>query len=235
MPYSWCLLGLVVMMLFSSCMAGKINGSPASSTIAPDSIILPAPRLSGSLSIEEGLNTRRSVREFTDESLSLSEVSQLLWAAQGVTSLEGARTVPSAGGLYPLEVYLISGMVMGLPAGIYRYDTNGHALFPIGAGDRRRDLSAASFSQKSVEDGAINLIISAVYSRTTQKYGVRGTRYVDMEAGHAAQNIALQSLALGLGAVTIGAFDDGSVKKLLALSEDETPLYVIPVGHPPKK
>jgi SagB-type dehydrogenase family enzyme len=226
------LLGIGLITMLTGCQAGGTNIVNTSSPADHSFITLPAPRLTGPVSLEESLNARRSVREFTDEPLSLLEVSQLLWAAQGITSPTGGRTAPSAGGLYPLEIYLVAGTVRNLPAGIYHYVPDGHQLSLISAGDYLQKLSQASLGQKAVAAAAVDLVISSVYDRTTKKYGERGVRYADIEAGHAAQNIVLQAVAIRLGAVTIGAFDDIQVKKLLSLAEVETPLYVIPVGYP---
>ena len=193
-------------------------------------IKLPEPRLESAVSIEQALRQRRSEREFSGRSLELFHVSQLLWAAQGVTGPEGHRTAPSAGGLYALELYLVAGQVSGLQPGLYRYDLRDHELAPLLDGDLRRELSGAALDQSSISQAAAILGVSAVYERITSKYGERGVRYAHMEAGHAAQNLLLQAVALGLGTVLVGAFNDGKVKRLLNLSKQETPLYLIPVG-----
>jgi len=197
----------------------------------PDQPIkLPEPQTKGKISLEENLQNRRSVRDYIAEPLTLPEVSQLLWAAQGQTSEWGGRTAPSAGALYPLETYLVAGNVSDLPSGIYRYNPEKHELLIIKDGDFRERLADASLGQGSVREGAINIVISAIYERTTGKYGDRGIRYVHMEAGHAAQNICLQATALNLGAVTIGAFNDNEIKNITGMADNEYPLYVIPVG-----
>ena len=196
-----------------------------------DVIKLPQPILKGEISLEEALYKRRSVRQYSDEPLLLTAVSQLLWSAQGITDkTNGLRTAPSAGALYPLEVYLVVGNVIDLKAGVYKYRPNGHKLALILEGDRRNDLYASALYQSPIKEAPIVLVITAVYERTTAKYGERGIRYVHMEAGHSAENICLQATALGLGTVTIGAFNDDRVKKVLNLEEDEEPLYILPVG-----
>jgi SagB-type dehydrogenase family enzyme len=192
--------------------------------------MLPEPRLESEVSLEETLLERRSVREYADLPLSLEDVSQLLWAAQGITSDWGGRTAPSAGALYPLEVYLVVGDVENLEAGIYKYQSEEHALVRVGDSDVRSELASAALSQSFVEEGAIDIVIAAIYERTTRKYGERGVRYVHMEAGHAAQNIYLEAVALDLGTVTIGAFFDEQVKDVLGMPESEVPLYIMPVG-----
>ena len=192
---------------------------------------LPEPQIRGKVSIEETLFKRRSIRGYTNETITLEEVSQLLWAAQGVTDTNGLRTAPSAGGLYPLEFYLIAGKVSGLPSGIFKYVPDGHQLLKMAGGDRREELSRIVIGQSFVAEAPASFTISAVYERTTGRYGNRGIRYVDMEAGHAAENLLLQGVALGIGAVMVGAFDDKGVAKLLQLSGNETPLYIIPTGR----
>jgi len=194
-------------------------------------IILPEPQNSGSMSVEEALLERRSIRNYKDEALTLAEVSQLLWAAQGITNVRGYRTAPSAGALYPLEVYMVAGNVEGLPAGVYKYRPQGHELEKVAGGDVRAELCAAAIDQECVEDGAVVLVFAAVYERTTGKYGERGVRYVHMEVGHAAQNVYLQAVSLGLGTVVVGAFDDDEVGKLLQMLDDERALCIMPVGR----
>jgi SagB-type dehydrogenase family enzyme len=191
---------------------------------------LPAPKTHSDVSLEESLIKRRSLRDYSDAALTLAELSQLLWAAQGITAPRGGRTVPSAGALYPLEVLVIVGNVQDLAAGVYRYDPKGHELIMVAEGDKRAQLAGAALGQSSVNDGAVDLVLTAVYRRTTGKYGDRGIRYVYMEAGHAAQSVCLQATAMGLGTVPIGAFGDEQVSSLLNLPKDEVPLYIIPVG-----
>jgi SagB-type dehydrogenase family enzyme len=223
---------LVAALLFSGCTGNTLPARTNTET-APvnDTIRLPEPKSKGEMSLEETLLERRSVREYSAGALKLDEISQLLWAAQGKTSESGGRTAPAAGGLYPLEIYLVSGNVENATAGIYKYSPERHELIKIKDGDFRDRLAAASLGQSWVEDGAIAIVIAAVYERTTEKYGERGTRYVQMEAGHAAQNLCLQATALGFGTVTVGAFDDNRVKEVIGMQDNESPLYVIPAGR----
>jgi len=193
--------------------------------------ILPEPVYDGNLSIEAALYHRRSIRQYSVEPLSLHQISQLLWSAQGITDPKGLRTAPSAGALYPLEFYIVNGNIQGLDQGIYRYEPDGHRLVRISDGDKRAGLAAAALQQGCVKEAAVDIVITAVYNRTTQKYGERGIRYIHIEAGHAAQNICLQAVALELGTVTIGAFHDSQVSDLLELSQGEHPLYIMPVGR----
>lgn len=193
-------------------------------------IKLPEPSTEGAISLEECLYKRRSIRSYKNEPLSLAEVSQLLWAAQGITADSFYRTAPSAGARYPLEVYLVAGNVTGLQAGIYYYKNKEHALEMKKAGDSREKMRAASWDQSMITEAPVSIFLSAVFSRVTAKYGDRGRNYVYMEAGHAGQNIYLQSYALGCGTVAIGAFDDNGMKELFSLPPDQEPLYVFPVG-----
>lgn len=221
---------LLVSALFLGCPSADATPTPITPTSIPATIKLPEPRLKGGVSLEEALLKRRSVRSYTGESLLLGEVSQLLWSAQGITGESGGRTAPSAGALYPLEIYLIAGDVKALSPGVYKYHPQGHELIRVRAKDVREELAAAALGQSCVKEGAINIVIAAVYERTTGKYGERGVRYVHMEAGHAAQNIYLQASALNLGTVVIGAFYDDRVKEILGLAAQEQPLYIMPVG-----
>ena len=173
-------------------------------------IKLPKPKNKSTLSLEEALNKRRSIRDYKKGSLSIDQVSQLLWAASGVNQY--GRTFPSAGATYPLETYLVAGDVEGLEQGIYHYLPNPHSLEKTKDGDVRKALSQAALGQGMIEDAPVNIIIAADYYRTTGHYGERGKRYVHMEAGHVGQNIHLQAEVLNLGTVMVGAFRDERVK-----------------------
>lgn len=189
-------------------------------------IELPPPDMAGGATLTEAMATRRSVRDFRDQPLESAELSQLLWATQGITSATGQRTAPSAGGLYPLEVYLVTA------SGSYHYLPATHHLRLLGDADLRPDLAVAALSQESVGQAPAVVVIAAVFARTAGRYGDRAERYVQMEVGHAAQNLLLQAVALDLGAVPVGAFDDREVADVLGLPVDHDPLYLIPVGHP---
>ncbi|MBA7526111.1 Microcin B17-processing protein McbC [subsurface metagenome] len=194
-------------------------------------IKLPEPSYTSNVSVEEALSKRRSIRAYSGESLTVEEVSQLLWAAQGITSPGGGRTAPSAGALYPLELYLVVGDVEGIDKGVYRYRPEEHDLEKVKDGDVRAELAEAALGQECVKDAAIDIVFTAVYERTTWKYGERGIRYVHIEAGHAAQNVYLQAVSLDLVTVVIGAFIDSEVKEIMNMQEQETPLYIMPVGR----
>jgi SagB-type dehydrogenase family enzyme len=204
-------------------------------------IVLPAPQLRGELSVEEALHARRSVREYADSALTLAEVSQVLWAAYGVTMpipdgpgflRGGLKTAPSAGALYPLEVYVVAGHVGGLDAGVYRYKPEAHELHKVVRGDVRDELCRAAWGQDMVKRAPASIVYSAVFERTTGKYGTRGReRYVCMDLGHSAENVYLQCAALGLSTCAIGAFDDAAVKRVVGMPDAEEPLYIMPVGR----
>ena len=220
---------LMIALSFSTgCGSPEMGALPAGDE---SRIVLPDPELDGDTAVAESLLQRRSVRDYTEEALTLSEVAQLLWAAQGITTSLGQRTAPSAGGLYPLEVYVVIGNVKNVPPGVYKYRPEPHELVKVLAGEQREALAKAALSQSPVRDGAIDIVFTAVYERTTVKYGDRGIRYVHMEAGHAAQNVYLQAAALDLGTVVIGAFYDDQVKRVLNLPKEEEPLYIMPVGR----
>lgn len=199
---------------------------------APATIKLPPAQLKGAVPLEQAMQNRRSVRSYRDSPLELSEIAQLAWAAQGITNPQGFRTAPSAGALYPLELYLLAADVTGLEPGIYHYIPGKHVLEQISSGDRRWELSAAAYLQSPLRRAPAVFVIAGVRERTARKYGGRSERYVWIEAGHAGQNLLLQATALGLGSVMIGAFSDSAVKKALGLEEDEQPISLLPVGRP---
>jgi SagB-type dehydrogenase family enzyme len=195
-----------------------------------ETISLPEPNHDGTVSVEHALQNRRSVRRFKNEPVSLSELSQLLWAAQGITTPRGFRTAPSAGALFPIEIYVASGNVTDLPAGVYKYNYRNHTLTHSVDGDKRTELCQAALNQASIAKAPVVILFCAVYERVTRTYGQRGIQYIFMEIGHAAQNVCLQAVALGLGSVVIGAFRDNEVKLIANLAANEEPTYFIPVG-----
>lgn len=254
----------LIVMTFSILAAGFLL--PASqfrqtqalpAELSPDSqfILLPKPQTKGSMSLEEALAKRRSCRQFADQPLTLTQLGQLLWAAQGRTDPRGFRTAPSAGALYPLEVYLVAENVTGLDPGIYHYRItrrtltlglgisskqglvtesglrqSPHGLKKIKEGRFRQALQQVCLDQAVIGAAPVNIILAADYARTAKKYGSRAERYVHIETGHVGQNICLQAQTLNLGACTVGAFSDSRLKALLAIAQD--PRYVIPVGVP---
>ncbi len=231
--------GLLLAAAITGCTLMNETGSklPAAAdrSISPTprfEVALPPPGASGTVSVEEALAKRRSLRSYSPDPLTLQEISNLLWAAQGITDPAGFRTAPSAGGLYPLETYLVLGRVESLQAGVYHYLPAEHKLARTAEGDLRTDVAAAAVEQEWIKTAPAIIVFSAVYERTTVKYGERGLRYVHMEAGHAAQNVCLEAVALGLGTTTVGAFQDDRIRQLLNMPDDASPLYILPVGRP---
>jgi len=187
------------------------------------------------MSVEEAIAKRRSVREFANKPITLTQLSQLLWAAQGITEPDyGLRATPSAGALYPLELYAVvkTGGVAGLDAGIYHYLISENSLALVKGGDSSSRLKAAALDQGAVGFAAVNLVTTAVLGRTTVKYHDRGVRYAFLEAGHAGENVFLQAQSLGLAAVVVGAFDDEAVGAVLGVGTDEKAVYIQPIGVP---
>ena len=186
------------------------------------------------MSLEEAISRRRSRRSFASKPLTLAQVSQLLWCAQGTTGERGLkRAAPSAGATYPLEIFLAVGRdtVTDLQAGVYRYVPSEHALLRTAEQDVRRQVAAAALEQYFLAQAPVDLLIAADCKRTTGRYGQRGVRYVHMEVGHVGQNIYLQAEALGLGTVAVGAFQDDEVARAFGLPEQLEPLYLMPVGY----
>lgn len=203
-----------------------------SKKISGKKIKLPEPEYSSNTSIEEALLKRKSIRDFQKKPLSLKNISQILWAAQGITDKgKNKRTAPSAGALYPLEIYLVVGNVNEIESGIYKYNPYQNELTLISEGDKRNEISKYTAQPEAIQTAPITVIFSAVYKRTSVKYGDRAFRYVHIEIGHAAQNVCLQVISLGLSTVTIGAFQDAQIKKTIQLLEEEEPLYIMPIGY----
>jgi SagB-type dehydrogenase family enzyme len=199
--------------------------------LAQENIILPKVVPDSEKPLLQLLKQRRSVRDYHNAPLSLEEVGQLLWAAQGITHQEGLRSAPSAGALYPLEIFVVAGQIEGMAPGIYRYMPTEHQLLAHAEGDRREKLAQAAYKQNWLSDAAIIVVFAAVYERTTRKYGKRGIRYVHIEAGHASENLFLMAESLELGSVIVGAFDDDEIKTVLRLAGDSQPLILMPVGR----
>lgn len=214
-------------LLMVGCVAGQQGTMPSTPGSAATPMALPSPQTQGQRSFEETLADRHSIREVSDEPLSEAEVGQLLWAAQGVTDPQGRRTAPSAGALYPLELYAVTADA------VFRYIPVDHAIELVANDDVRARLRAAAYDQSPVGEAPLVVVIAAVPARTEAKYGPeRAIRYVHLEAGHAAQNVLLQAVALDLGGVPIGAFDDAAVADVVGLRDGEVPLYLLPIGHP---
>jgi SagB-type dehydrogenase family enzyme len=195
---------------------------------------LPQPYTKGQVSLEETIKRRRTIRSFSPASLTLEQLAQLLWAAQGITEERGfKRAAASGGALYPMDVYAVVGKtgVEGLQPGIYHYEPEGHGISLLLEGDVRDHLAKASLHQMWMARAPLNLVVTAEYRRITSKYGERGVRYALMEAGHVGQNIFLQAEALGLGAGIVGAFHDEEVIEAMKIPRSHEPLLIMPVGH----
>jgi len=186
---------------------------------------LPKPNLDGSMSLEQTITARRSWRDFSRQSLTLEQIGQLAWAAQGQDTKSKYRTVPSAGATYPLELFVVN------EQGLFHYLHAKDALEKLTDQDLRSALALAAWGQEFIEAAPMTLVFAAEFARTTGRYGQRGIRYVFMEAGHAAQNVHLQAEALGLGSVAVGAFDDASVSRVLSLPENLEPIYMVVIGY----
>ena len=198
---------------------------------APLTIELPPPQLKGGGSLPEALQARRSVRSYSKAPVTLEEVAQLAWAAQGISGNQGYRTAPSAGALSPLELYLVADRVTGLEPGLYRYLPGKHLLQQTSTRNLQTKLALAAYNQGALRKAAAIFVITGVEQRTARKYGKRAERYVHIEAGHAGQNLLLQATALGLGSVIIGAFIDSTVKTVLGLEKGEQPISLLAVGR----
>lgn len=200
-----------------------------------DQIYLKAPSQKGTVSLEEAIAQRRSLRNFSSESISQSQLSQILWSSQGVTDAQGRyRAVPSAGAIYPLEIFIACGenSVEGIDDGVYHYNPTSHSLSLHHEGEIRLELARAALNQEYIYQAPVDIVICALYERTIWGYGSRGERYVHIEVGHVGQNIYLQATALGLATVAIGAFYDEQVRQALRLDSQYKPLYIMPVGKP---
>ena len=215
-------LALLCAILWVGCTADATGGPEEKG----EQIALPSAHTTGGLSLVEAIAMRRSVRDFADQQLSNGEIAQLLWATQGETDPRGFRAAPSAGALYPLEIYLVT------REGLFHYEPGGHSLTRLREDDLRDALWRVGLHQDSLRQAAAVVVMTAVIERTAVRYGERAERYVLLEAGHAAQNLLLQAVALDLAAVPIGAFDDQGVQAALSLPQDHAPIYLIPIGHP---
>ena len=195
---------------------------------------LPTPKFDGEISLEKAIKDRRTVRSFTPDHLTLEQLSQLTWAAQGITADRGyLRAAASAGALYPIDLYAVLGEngVEGVGAGVYHYEPKGHSITLVIEGDLRNEVARASLSQMWMSIPPLSLVIAAEYDRINIKYGTRGVRYAMIEAGHVSQNIFLQAEALGLGAGIVGAFDDKDVIRVMGIPRSHEPLLIMPVGY----
>jgi SagB-type dehydrogenase family enzyme len=221
----------------------KGRGVKVSQAMLKVEIKLPHPQLNGKVSLEETIAKRRSVRRYRADPLALSQLSQILWSAQGITGRRMSRAAPSAGATYPLEIFLFVGKqsvivseakqaTEELPIGIYHYEVDSHSLSLHKSGDLRRDLAKAALDEEFIMEAPVDIVICALYHRTSYRYGRRGERYVHIEVGHVGENIHLQAMALGLATVEVGAFHDEEVREIIGVEEQIKPLYIMPLGKP---
>jgi SagB-type dehydrogenase family enzyme len=197
-------------------------------------IRLSKPIYDGTVSVERAIKERRTIRDFRSKPLTMTQLSQLFWSAQGITDeIMGFRAAPSAGALYPLDVYAVvgDGGAEGLQSGVYHYQPASHSIHLVGKGDRRKDVAGAALWQMWMAKAPIIFVITSEYERITSKYGKRGIRYAQIEVGHVGQNIFLQSKSLGLGAGIVGAFHDDAVTEAIGVPKAHNPLIMIPVGY----
>jgi|GEM_PF-244087 len=211
-------------LLCSAAAAFIFIGYAREAVMAQDKEIqLPQPKTTGTVSLEQAIAQRRSIRSFASKDLNQEQISQLLWAGQGQTS-GYKRAAPSAGSLYPMEVYLLT------KDGLFHYASEGHKLHVLGTDDLRGALAAAS-GQSILKDAAADIIIGGVSARIVPRYGERGMRYLYIEAGHIAENIHLQAVSLGLVSLPVGSFNDSEVQKALGMPSECRPVYIVAVGY----
>jgi len=232
---------LLVIVLFTLVITEGHSQTPLTKVDGDQlTYILPSPQADGKISVEHALANRRSHRSYTDQAISAEQLSQVLWAAYGITSPRpdspnlrgGLRTAPSAGGLYPYEIYILVGKVNGIETGLYHYVSQEHKIVKVRDQDLRESLSVASFGQNQIKEAPVTLLYAAIYGRMVARYGARGTdRFVYIDLGHSAQNVYLQAEALKLGTCSVGGFDDEKVIEIMQLPEEEIPLYIMPLGH----
>lgn len=224
------LSGLAAAALVSGCASQEPSGllrlkTPEARYGSP--VPLPSPAAYGAISLEQAIWKRRSMRAFRPDPLPTGTIGQLLWAGQGITSPDGKRAAPSAGATYPLELYAVT------PAQVMHYLPDGHRVETRDVSDLRPELKAAAVGQSSVGAAPVVIVVAAVPSRSTSRYGSQAEPFIQMEVGHAAENILLQAAALGLAAVPVGSLNSSGAAAALALPADQTVLYLIPVGHIP--
>ena len=201
-----------------------------------EKIALPKPTEPATMSLDDVLRRRKSVREYTDGPLDKTRLSYLLWASTGIQRREHGyefRTAPSAGALYPTETYLVVNNVDNVPQGVYHYSIRDHALDQMKVGAFRRNIAEAALGQAMCSDAPVVFIWTAVFQRMKWKYKQRAYRYVYLDAGHIAENLALAAVSLGLGTCQIGALLDDEVNAIIDVDgAEESVIYMTVVGHP---
>lgn len=223
------LVFVIVWAIWSGPSEEEVIGMECGSDPAQSEIILPAPEYSG-ITVEEAIKERRSVRDFSNEKITLDELSMLLWAGQGITSEWGGRASPSAGALYPIDLYVVPNKVDGVNCGIYKYVPQKHKLVLVREGAFGEEMFDACLGQPCVRDAAVVIVMTTVRERTAVKYGDMTDAFIAMEAGHISENILLESVSLGLGAVPVGGFEPAEVDAILEVGEGETAIYINAIG-----
>lgn len=218
------ILGVVNRFGFNRITQAEVNSKPSEKGENMSEIILPTVKTTGKMSVEEAIQKRKSVRKYSATELTIEQVSQILWSAYGANPRKRftGRTVPSAGAIYPISIYLVD------KNGVYRYQSLNHSLVLVKKGDLRSELDNG---QGFIKDVSINLVVAGNVAKCAKRYNDRAQRYVAMECGHVGQNVSLQAVSLGLDTVMVGAFDDERVREVLSIPQEETPFYIIPVGY----
>jgi SagB-type dehydrogenase family enzyme len=197
---------------------------------------IPLPENIETLSFDKTVKTRKSVRQFSDKALTLDQLGYLLWTSTGIQRVENGydfRNVPSAGALYPIETYLFARNIENIDSGLYHYNIKSHLLEELKIGDFSFHLAQACLGQKMLTSAQVAFVWSAIFERSKWKYKQRAYRYVYLDCGHIAQNLALCSCALGLGSCQIGAFYDDELNALIELDgKNESVIYLSIVGNP---
>ncbi len=203
---------------------------------ASEKIVLPPPQLGRDISLDEALRRRRSIRSFSQQAVSKGELAYLLWASTGIQRSERGhefRTAPSAGALYPIETYLVASRVEDVPEGVYHYSVKSHLLEELRLGDFRIEATSAALGQKMCMQAAAIFIWTAIFYRSKWKYEQRAYRYIYLDAGHLAQNLALSTTGIGLGSCQVGALYDDELNRIIDVDGiDESAIYMSVIGHP---
>lgn len=225
---------IVLSIFFASILSVLLVYSNTFHNNEQEEIALPKPKVKGTISVEEAIKARRCIRNYQAKPLTMKQLSQILWAAQGITQEGGfKRAAPSAGALYPLEIFAIAGkkVIKELNAGAYQYIPTSHSIKISLKGDLRAKIAEAALEQKFIAQAPLVIVITADYNRTAKKYGQRAIRYVHIEVGHTAENIMLQAISLGLSSAIVGAYYDDKLSSILQLPPELKPLLIIPVGY----
>jgi SagB-type dehydrogenase family enzyme len=222
---------VAAMLLAATAALAQTSAAPPAAPASARIVALPTPDLAGKVTLEQAIAQRRSVREYAPGALTLAEVTQLMWVAQGITSPDGKRATPSARAVYPLQVWLVANEVTGLPAGIYRYEPKEHALALVAAGPQRDSVAAAARGQAAIQHAAAVVAVIGDSALAATKFRGNADRWLGMEAGFVVQDVYLEATALGLGTVMVGGFDETAVRRALGVPPGWEALALMPVGR----